>query len=72
METIQETRTPEKTSIEGSQGVHHRLKARALGFPWSWRIGSGDLTDDDSGVDHSVSASLTRVREPGWPMRSGQ
>ena len=33
METIQETRTPEKTSIEGSQGVHHRLKARALGFP---------------------------------------
>jgi amino acid transporter len=33
METIQETRTPEKMSIEGSQGAHHRLKARALGFP---------------------------------------
>src|SRR3984957_17142382 len=33
METIQETRTPEKTSIEGSQGAQHRLKARALGFP---------------------------------------
>src|SRR6202046_1096866 len=33
METIQETRTPEKTSIEGSQGAHHGLKTRALGFP---------------------------------------
>src|SRR5277367_6350001 len=33
METIQETRTPEKMSIEGSQGAQHRLKARALGFP---------------------------------------
>jgi amino acid transporter len=32
MDTIQETRTPDK-GIEGSQGAHHRLKARALGFP---------------------------------------
>src|SRR6202453_2512330 len=33
METIQETRTPEKTSIEGSQGAQHRLRRNALGFP---------------------------------------
>jgi amino acid transporter len=33
METIQATRTPVEPSIEGSQGVHHRLKSRALGFP---------------------------------------
>ncbi len=33
METIQATRIPAESSIEGSQGVQHRLKSRALGFP---------------------------------------
>ena len=38
METIQETRTPDKTSIEGSQGAQHRLKVQGawISRP-SWR-----------------------------------